>query len=398
MKFLKRTWACIDLDQIRHNYHVIRSNVRPGCRILSIVKADAYGHGAVDVAACLQKEGTDWFGVSNLEEAIQLRRAGIDRPILILSYTPPEEAARLAQLDITQAVVGLSYARQLNDEAAKAGVTVQVHVKIDTGMSRVGLMAQNSEERLQAQRQTEEICTAMPHLRATGIFTHFATADEENDTFTRQQYASFMQIIEALRQKGITFEIRHCCNSAATLLFPDMQLDMVRPGLILYGLFPAEFMQKSGRWDLRPAMELKTAVSLVKPVPAGATFGYGRTCTAGEEMRVATVSIGYADGLPRCISNKACMLLNGKPAPIVGRVSMDQCMLDVTHVGPVQAGAVATVFGKDGDACLPVEQLAALAGTIPYETVCLIGKRVPRIYTENGQPVAARNYITPENP
>lgn len=395
MDFLKRTWAQIDLDAIRHNYRLIRAAVRPESKILSVVKADAYGHGAIHVANCLQQQGTDWFGVSNLDEAVQLRRNGISKPILILSYTPPQEVRHLAQLNITQTVVGLSYAQELEDRARQAGVCIDVHVKVDTGMSRVGLMAQTQFEQQQTVDDVASIC-AMPHLHAKGIFTHFATADEQGDTFTVQQYQRFMQLIDALQQRGITFEIKHCCNSAATLLYPQLQLDMVRPGLILYGLLPASFMRQAGRWDLRAAMDLKTTVSLVKSVPQGTGFGYGQTYVADTPMKVATVAIGYADGFPRLVSGKGHMLVNGVSAPLVGRVSMDQCMLDVTAVEGIEAGDVVTVFGRDNGSCLSVEEVSEWAQTISYETVCLIGKRVPRIYIDAGKPVAAVNYIIPE--
>ncbi|MGI6264483.1 MAG: alanine racemase [Acutalibacteraceae bacterium] len=391
IEFLKRTWAQVDLDAITHNYRVIAGALRGGCKPIAIVKADAYGHGAVPVARALAGAGADFFGVSNLEEALQLRRGGIDAPILILSYTPPEEAARLSENGVIQTAVTPQYARELNEQAEKHGCTVRVHIKLDTGMARVGLSCRQEEEIAAAALQAAALCR-LPHLRVEGIFTHFASADEQNDGgYTAAQFDRFIRVADALEKQGFSL-VRHCCNSAATIRYPAMHLDRVRPGIILYGLAPDPGWM-NGLWDLRPAMELKTAVSMVKTVPAGTPVSYGRTFTAKKDTVVATVPIGYADGYPRAMSGKAYMLVNGQKAPVIGRVCMDQCMLDVTGIPGVKAGSVVTVFGKDGDALLPVEDFAALDGTIHYETVCLIGKRVPRVYLRGGRVVDRLNYI-----
>ena len=390
-EFLKRTWAEIDLDAIDRNYTAIRASVAETSRIMAVVKADAYGHGAGMVARTLQAAGADWFGVSNLEEAIQLRGEGITRPILILSYTPPEEAARLSAYHITQTVISREYARQLDAAAADIGVTLPVHLKLDTGMSRVGFFYHDAAADAGVIEELAEVCR-LPHLQAEGIFTHFASADEQEDEgFTQHQFDLFTGAVNRLQARGITFALRHCCNSAATLRFPHMHLDMVRPGIILYGLTPASWMDTL--LPLTPAMSLKTVTSLVKCIPDGSHVSYGRTFTTDRPTWVATVPIGYADGYPRSLSNVAHMLVAGRRVPLVGRVCMDQCLLDVTGVPNVQEGMTVTVFGRDGNENLPVEELASLSDSINYESVCLIGKRVPRIFYRNGQMIGKQEYL-----
>lgn len=354
---------------------------------MAVVKADAYGHGAVMAAEALQKAGADWFAVSNLDEALQLRRAGLTLPILILSYTPPEEVRTLADNRITQTVVSAEHARELSRAAVREKVTLEVHLKLDTGMSRVGFFCQDSG--LAANPDTvEEIAAvcALDGLHADGIFTHFAVADEpDGEAFTRQQYACFMNMIEALGQRGIVFSLRHCCNSAATLRFPDMHLDMVRPGIVLYGMYPDAWMRDL--LPLSPVMSLRTRISQVKRLPCEATVSYGRQYRAPLCADIATVPIGYADGYTRRVTGRAHMLVNGKVAPVRGRICMDQCMLDVTDIADVRVGTVATAFGADHNAVLPIETYAAWSDTINYEVVCAIGKRVPRLFLRQGQPV-----------
>ena len=392
--FLKRTWAEIDLDALQDNYRAIAASLSGNSRVMAVVKADAYGHGAGMVARSLQEAGASWFGVSNLDEAMQIRSAGITEPILIFAYTPPSEAASLARLGISQTVLNGEYARELDAAAAAAGVTVRIHVKIDTGMSRVGLPYHSEAEDRDTLIEIEAV-KALPHLVMEGAFTHFASADEEDDGgYTRLQYTRFMEALALLEQRGVVFPLRHCCNSAGVLRYPEMHLDLVRPGIILYGLAPAPWME--GMLPLRPAMQLKTVVSMVKTVPAGTPVSYGRTFVTKRETRLATVPVGYADGYARTLSNRAHMLLCGREAPVVGRVCMDQCMLDVTAIPEAAEGMTVTAFGRDGDAFLPVGEIAALGGTIHYETICLIGKRVPRVFRQNGEIAGRLNYILPE--
>ena len=388
-EFLKRTWAEIHLDRLQGNFQAIQASLAPGSQAMAVVKADGYGHGAAAAAKALRQAGAAWFGVSNLEEAVQLRRAGIDGDILILSFTPPEEAGRLAEFAVTQTVLSRPYAEELDAAAQAAGVRVRVHLKVDTGMSRVGFLYHREGD--EAVLDDMAAACRLPHLTAEGIFTHFASADEDEDGgFTRRQFALFMDAVRRLEKRGVSFALRHCCNSAATLRYPEMHLDMVRPGIILYGLSPAPWME--GMLPLDPVMELKTTVSMIKDLPADTPVSYGRIYTTGEARRVATVPIGYADGYPRVLSNRADMLLAGRRVRVVGRVCMDQCMLDVTGLD-VRESMVATVFGRDGEAFLPVEELADHMGTINYEVVCQISKRVPRLFVRDGQVVGQLNYI-----
>ncbi len=391
---LRRTWAEIHLDRLANNARRIRERLTPDCRMMGVVKADAYGHGAVPVAKTLCDNGVDWLGVSNLEEAIQLRLAGIDCPILVISYTPPAEAARLASYGVTQTVVSPDHGEELSRAAVAAGVKLAVHIKVDTGMSRVGFACRREDDLPAAVEAVETVCR-LPGLCAQGIFTHFTSADEpEGEAFTRQQFALFTAMVDSLAARGINFSLRHCCNSAATLRFPEMHLDMVRPGVILYGLQPAGWMEAL-HTGFQPLMELKTAISMVKDLPADLPISYGGTYRSAAPMRVATVPIGYADGYARCLSNRAYMLVQGEKAPVVGRVCMDQTVLDVTAIPGVTEGTVVTVFGRDGESTLPADALATWMGTIHYEVVCLISRRVSRMYFDHGRSVEHLNYIVP---
>ncbi len=375
---LRRTWAEIDLDAIRQNYKTVRRQLSPGCRCMAVVKAEAYGHGAVPVATTLSAAGVDWFGVSNLEEALHLRNHGVTNPILIFSYTPPSEAAQLAKYHITQAVISHDYAERLEAAAAAAGVTINVHIKLDTGMSRVGFLCQDSK---MAPLDAIATACAMPHLNAEGIFTHFATADDsECDTVTHRQFSLFTDMLAQLQDRGITFSIRHCCNSAAALRFPEMHLDMVRAGIVLYGAAPSAELKD--RTPPHAAMSLKTVVSQVKTVPTGTYISYGHTYRTTRTTVLATLPIGYADGLVRAAYGSFKVSVNGQLAPLVGRVCMDQCMIDVTDIPNVEEGTTVTIFGADG---VSVEDYAAGCDTIPYESLCLVSKRVSRLFYEHGK-------------
>lgn len=395
VNYLKRTWAEINLDALEHNYHQIRGALTPGSRMMCVVKADGYGHGAIPVAQELAHLGAEWFGVSNLEEALQLREGGIQQPILILGYTPPSKAETLSQNGISQTVFSLEYAKALSLKAEEADVTVKMHIKVDTGMSRIGFLYHDEEKDCQAIDEMVEV-SGLPGLCAEGIFTHFAAADDrEQEPFTERQYELFMEAVGKLEEKGIAFQLRHCCNSAAVMSHPEMHLDMVRPGIILYGNAPSDQMDIP--LDLRPAMELKTVISQVKEVEPGNTVSYSRTFETKRTTRIATVPIGYADGYPRGLSSRADMLVAGQRARVIGRVCMDQLMLDVSGNQEARPGMTVTVFGRDHGAFLPMEEVSGLAGTINYETMCLIGKRVPRIYLRHGKKVEQLNYILPDS-
>jgi alanine racemase len=347
---------------------------------MSVVQADAYGHGAEKVSAALEGCGTDWLAVSNLEEALSLRENGAKRPILIFGYTPPEYAGLMSRNNISQTVFSQNYARALSVEASLSGCRVKIHIKIDTGMSRIGFFHKR-ENGCDASAVDQVLETVrLPGLFPEGIFTHFAAADEgeAGEAFTRRQYRQFCDFCQVMENAGVHFALRHCCNSGAVIDYPEFALDMVRPGIILYGLMPSA--QIRNHIALKPAMELKSIVSQVKEIPVGTEVSYGRTFKAAKKMSIATIPLGYADGYPRGMSSVGRVLVAGKPAPIIGRICMDQLMLDVTEIPEAMEGTTVTLFGREHGTFLPVEALASLANTINYEIVCGIGKRVPRVY------------------
>lgn len=389
--YTRRTWVDIDLDAIRHNLETIRTRTGE-TEIMCIVKADAYGHGVEQIALEYQRMGIRWFGVSNIEEAVELRRYGVRGEILILGYTPHKVARLLSDYDVTQAVYSEEYAIGLSAAACELDVKIKCHIKADTGMGRIGFNCRSADAVASQAESCARVCS-LPGLEVTGIFTHFAVADdgEDGEAFTRSQFESFTRLISLLGERGVTFRWRHCCNSAATLEYPDMHLDMVRPGIILYGLAPSP--QLRGKYDLRPVMHLRTVVSMVKPLEKGATVSYGRTFTAEHDMLLATAPIGYADGYPRVLSGRQELLINGRRAPIVGRVCMDQLMLDVTDIPGVREGDRVTAFGIDGVVELPVDELADKMGTINYELICRMARRVPRVYRRGGKAITHTDYL-----
>lgn len=389
---LKRTWAEINLDSICRNMAEIRSLTEPGVQVMAVIKADGYGHGAVELAKTYEANGVEWFAVSNLDEALQLRNSGVTRPILILGFTPAECAATLAKENISQTVLNEDYGEALSREAVKAGVRVHAHIKADTGMSRIGFYYHDAELNADSIDKIATVC-ALPGLLPEGIFMHFASADEgENgESFTRGQFALFQSLLEALAARGVTFKLRHCCNSAATVAYPEFHLDLIRPGIILYGLAPSPLLKNS--IALTPALELKSIVSQVKTIPAGTAVSYGRTYTSQTERKIATIPIGYADGYPRLLSGKADVLICGKRARITGRVCMDQLMADVTDIPEAAEGCVVTLIGKDANEEISLDELAELTGTINYELACNISKRVPRVYLRGGKVIENMCYI-----
>ena len=369
-----RTWTEIDLSNLEHNYRALRAMLPQGCRFLGVVKADAYGHGAVQVARRLETLGAEYLAVACLDEALELRQAGITTPILILGYTPTERAEALLDNGITQTVYDVEMARALSDAAAAAGKTLKIHVKADTGMSRLGWLC-GGEDQSAAVEAIAQVC-ALPGLEAEGIYTHFANADGDED-YTMLQFTRFLDLLEALKERGITFAIRHCAASAAALKFPCTHLDMVRPGIALYGHYPDPSCEGLDGPGLRPVMTLKTRVASVKIVPAGTPVSYGCTRVLDRETKLAALTIGYADGLPRLCSDKLEVLIGGQRAPVVGRICMDMCMADVTGLD-VAPGDEVEVFGEH----LPIEDVAALAGTIQYELLCAVSPRVHRAYLD----------------
>lgn len=385
--FLPRTWGEVNLDNIKHNYDYIRSKLDKKTKLMAVVKADAYGHGAKIISNELQTLGADWFAVSNIEEALQLRQFGIIKPILILGYTPAFLAKELAENNISQTILDLDYANALIENAKKDNVRINAHIKIDTGMSRIGFYYHKNNDSII--NQIKEVFDS-EYLIPEGIFTHFATADYDNDEsgeHTKKQYELFSDCIDKLKNLGISFQIRHCCNSAGTLDYPEYHLDMVRPGIILYGLNPSD---KFSKHDLKPTFKLKSVISLIKEIEKDDCISYGRTFTSQKALKVATVPVGYADGYSRSLSNKGYVLINGKKANILGRVCMDQMIVDITDIDNVNVGDEVLLFGDKG---LTVDDFSSLCNTINYETVCLVGKRVPRVYYKNGKEFAVVNFI-----
>lgn len=392
MRENQRAWAEVNLNRIEQNIISIRKHVRPETKIMAVVKADAYGHGFLRASKSLIENGADYLAVACIDEAIQLRHNNINVPILILGYTSPDRAVELVNYNIYPTVYDLDFARALSRAAVQIGRSIGVHVKIDTGMARIGfLYGYGLQEDQKTVQSIHQLCQ-MPGIVVEGIFTHFSKADEEDPSQTFQQFEKFMDLNDKLRKNGINIKIKHCCNSAATIRFPQMHLDMVRPGLILYGLYPSECC-KTGKVDLKPAMELKTRVIHIKEVGAGVALSYGGSYVTTGKTKIATLPIGYGDGYQRALSNRAEVLVNGQKAPIIGKICMDQCMIDVTNVNTISVGDLVTVFGEQKGEMMPVERLAELTDTINYEILCMIGKRIPRIYFKDGKVAEILNYL-----
>ena len=379
MKMLEyqRLIATIDLDAIEHNVKQIKTRLRPETKMLAVVKADGYGHGAVEISKICLFNGADWLGIATCEEGKALREANIPVPILILGYTVENQLETVIENELTQAVYSPEMAEKLSDTAVRMGRTAYAHIKIDTGMGRIGFLP--NEESLKA---IDDIFK-LPNLEITGIFTHFSTADEKDKTFTHTQFERFMFMTDGLEKMGHTGLIRHCANSGAIIDMPELQLDMVRAGIILYGMLPST--EVGTDLEFRPAMSLKTHVSYVKEVEADTPIGYGRTFYTDKHSKIATAPIGYADGYSRAFSNRARVIVNGEYANVVGNVCMDQIMLDVSHIKNIKMGDEITIMGKDGDKAVTAEELAAMSNTINYEIVCNVGKRVPRAYVRGGK-------------
>lgn len=384
MNMVKRTWAEISLNAIEHNYNVIRNKVADDTKVCCVIKADGYGHGAVELSQIYEKLGADFFAVSNIDEGIEIKKSGSKLPIVILGYTPVSEAENLAEYDISQAVFSLEYAKELSEKCVEEDCICKMHIKVDSGMSRIGFMCQ---EFPRDEYSIEEICEAccLPNLEVEGLFTHFCVSDEdaEGREFTNKQYENFIHVRDSLKKRGVDISVVHCSNSGAIEDYPETCCDMVRAGIILYGLAPSSKL--ADRLDLVPAMTLKTVIAFVKEVQKGATISYGRTFTADRKMKIATVPIGYADGFIRQNAKDGYMMVNGKKAKIVGRICMDQTMLDVTDIEDVKTGDEVVVFGTGENGEPTADSLAENTGTINYETVCLVGKRVPRIYIKDGK-------------
>lgn len=372
------TWAEIRLDAIAHNVREFKSRLDGRSRFMAVVKADGYGHGAVEVARTAVEAGADYLGVALLDEALELRAAGIGSPILALGYTPPRSVETAVRHGITITVFSDAVLDEVMRCADRQRKTALIHLKMDTGMTRIGLTD------MEQIRTMAERAMSSPYVAVEGLFTHFAEADVPDSAYTRAQYGRFAECIDYLQERGVRIPLNHCCNSAAVIHFPDMHLDMVRVGIGMYGLSPSPAMKASMHF-LKQAMHFKTRISMLRPVPEGQPVGYGCTYSPPRDSLIATVPVGYADGWSRALSGKGSVLVRGRRAPVAGRICMDQAMIDVTAVPGAAVGDEVTLFGgtpEDGETgIIPIDEIASHMNTINYEVVCLIGKRVPRIYS-----------------
>ncbi|GAX89198.1 alanine racemase [Effusibacillus lacus] len=369
---IRPTWAEIDLGHIAHNLREFRRILPEQTRIMAVVKADGYGHGAVPVAKQAIAAGAAFLGVATLEEAIELRKAGIDEPILVLGYVPPSAAREILRWNVRQTCFHMEMVEALAQEAVVAGTTARIHVKVDTGMGRLGLQAEEAADFVQAAGRLKGI-------EVEGVYSHFATADELDKAYAERQAARWKEFLSALGNRGIPVPLRHIANSAAAMELPDMAYDMVRIGISMYGLYPSQEVDRS-RVNLRQALRLVTRIVHLKTLPRGAGVSYGAAKVEREQAVIATLPIGYADGFSRRLSGKAHVLVRGQRVPIIGRICMDQCMADVTDVEGVSVGDEVVLYGGQGESFISLDEIADLVGSISYEVVCGLGKRVTRKY------------------
>lgn len=381
MKLPSRIQADIDLDAFRFNLDSIKKNINENTQIITVLKADGYGHGAVPLAKEAEKEERVWgIAVATVEEALELRRGGIKKPLLILGYTYQEDYDLIAAEELRPTVFKLSMAQELSRAALRKNKTVKIHIKIDTGMSRIGYrdLEKSVPEILEISR--------LPGLEIEGLFTHFARADEKETTPAYQQLEKYQAFQKALKEAGLKIPLCHCSNSAGIIRMPEANMDAVRAGIILYGLYPSEKVEKEPV-PLKPLMTLKSHIAYIKTLEPGVQISYGGTYTTQKETRVATIPVGYADGYARSLSNKGWVLIRGKKAPILGRVCMDQFMVDVTDIPEARELDEVMLLGKSQDQQITMEELGELSGRFNYEFACCISKRVPRIYFKGGKAI-----------
>lgn len=381
-----RIYARIDLDALEHNIEGIKKCKSDDAMLMGVVKAGAYGHGADMVAHELEDMGFDWLAVATADEGIELRNSGIKTPILVLGYCDACQYPELIEWDITPTIYTYDMAKSLDQIAKSAGKTVNIHIKIDSGMSRIGFLVEEKTV------ETIQAIHAMEYLNIQGIFTHFACADTKDKTHVEQQITKFRWMIDQLKRVGISPDICHCSNSASIMELSTEHMNMVRAGIILYGLYPSDEVSMDVL-DLKPVMSLYSHVVHLKEVEAGTTVGYGATYEAKKRTKIATIPVGYADGYPRSLSNKASVLIRGKRAPIIGRICMDQFMVDVTDIPEVAMGDVVTLIGCDGDDILSVEEISEMAGSFNYEFICDVSWRVPRVYYKDGKHIKIVNNL-----
>jgi alanine racemase len=376
MQEYRRVVAKINMDAILHNFEEVKKRLKKDTKILSVLKADGYGHNAVQVAELL-KDKTDYFGVSIIEEALELRNSGIANPILIFGYTSPDQFDELLLNNIEQTIFQFDVAQKLSNAAVSLGLTAKIHIEIDTGMKRTGF--KDNPESL----ETIKKIAGLPNIEIAGIFSHYACADFYDKTSENEQRNMFIKFLDAVEKNGVTIPIKHICNSAA-VVDDDDYFDLVRVGLLLYGLFPSDELHQE-RINLIPAMELKTHVIFVKTVEAGCGVSYGQTYVTNKTTKIATLPVGYADGYPRALSSKGRVLIKGKYAPIIGRICMDLMMVDVTDIDDVRVEDDVTLIGTDGGNSITAEEIGALSESFNYEIICGISKRVPKVFYKDGK-------------
>lgn len=379
MKKFERVKAVVSLDAIAHNFEEMKKNIADGTKIVAVIKADGYGHGAEAIARLIEGYEYIWgFAAATAEEAIQLKDAGVKKPVLILGLVFEEYFQELIQKEVRMTVCDYDMAKALSEEAVRQGRQVHIHIGLDTGMSRIGF-ADKPES-------VEEIkrIAALSNIEIEGMFTHFARADETDKSPAEDQLKRYLAFVELLEKAGIQIPLKHCSNSAGIIRMPEANLNMVRAGITIYGIYPSAEVERD-IVKLLPAMELKSHVAFVKNLPAGTAISYGGTFASETDLRVATIPVGYADGYPRTLSNKGWVLIHGQKAPILGRICMDQFMVDVTHIADVKHGDEVTLIGRDGDESIHIDELGDLSGRFSYEFACDISKRVPRVYIKDGR-------------
>lgn len=376
----------INLDNLIYNIKSLRNALEKETLIMAIVKADGYGHGAITASKTFLENGADKLGVSILPEAIELRKSGIKQPILILNYTPPSQYKKVLEYDLIQNIYSYKDAKELSKLAYEMDKVAIIHIKIDTGMGRIGFLAN--------EKSIEDIkkINKLKNIKIQGIFTHFSSSDEKDKSYTREQFKKFKWVVDTLEKDGVYIEIKHASNSAAILDMPEYNLDMVRPGIILYGYYPSDEVSNK-RVDIKPAMTLKSSISNIKEVPANTSISYNRIFTTKKRSIIGTLPIGYGDGYSRMLTEKTKVAINGKRVPIVGRICMDQFMVDLSDLEDVSMQDEAILFGYENDIYPSVEEIAANLGTSNYEVICMMSRRLPRVYIKNGKLFHIVDYI-----
>jgi alanine racemase len=384
-RHLRPVWAEVDLDKLAHNMREIRRNA-VSKDIIAVIKADGYGHGALDIAPTLLENGATRIAVAVLNEAVELRRGGIEEPIMVLGFTPPSQIDMLLRYDIEQTVYSYDLAKEISQLAKKKNKVAKIHIALDTGMGRIGFLPDDESAEVVYK------ISKLPNIIIEGLFSHFSSADEDDKTYTDMQLDRYTAFYNKLISNGVKVNIRHIANSAAIIDMPQSHFEAVRPGIILYGYYPSEQVFKN-KIDLKPVMSLKTNIVHIKNLPAGEYISYGREFKTLRESVIATLPVGYADGYTRLLFNKAKVIINGSFVPVIGRICMDQCMVDVTEIKNVKVGDEVVLMGEQGDLSFTADHIAELIGTINYEITCMISKRVPRVYIKGGKVVKIRNYV-----